>query len=96
MGHDTSYDARILDIFYNIWLKHRDIYYDFLGGEFMKVKDQWVSERLVNLYSAPPSSPLTLGTEGSIIIAEVGPSMVPEQQPLVDVEEGEVVASNPP
>ena len=79
-GHDTSYDARVVDIFYNIWLKHRDIDYKFLGEEFMKVKDQWVeNERLGDLNSAPPSSPLAPGTKGNVIIAEVGPSMVPKQ-----------------
>ena len=61
----------------------------------MKVKDQWDNERLHDLNSAPPSLPLTPGTEGNVIIAEAGPSMVPQQQPLTDVKEGEVVASTP-
>ena len=37
-GCATGYDARVVDIFYNIWLKHRDTDYEFLGEEFMKVK----------------------------------------------------------
>ena len=30
-GHDTGYDVGVVDIFYNIWLKHLDIDYKFLG-----------------------------------------------------------------
>ena len=63
----------------------------------MKVKDQWVeNERMGDLYSAPPSLPLAPGIEDNIIIAEFAPSMVPDQQPPTDAEEGEVVVSNPP
>ena len=96
-SRDTSYNVKVVDIFYNIWFKHRDIDYEFLGEEFMKVKDQWAeNKRLGDLNNAPTSSPLAPGTEGNVIIAEIGPSMVLEQQPPADVEEGEVVASNPP
>ena len=59
--------------------------------------EQWLeNERLGTLNNAPPPSPLALVTKGNIIATEVGPFMVLEQQPPVDVEEREVVASNPP
>ena len=96
-GRDTGYDAEVKDIFYNIWLKYQDIDYRFLGGEFVKLMHQWLeNERLGTLNDALPPSTLAPVTEGNIIASEVGPSKVSEQQPPVDVEEGEVVASNPP
>ena len=38
-GCDMGYNVGTVDLFYNIWLKHWDIDYEFLGEEFMKVKD---------------------------------------------------------
>ena len=43
--HDTGYDFGVEEIFYNIKLKHRDIDYGFLGGEFVKLMDQWLKMR---------------------------------------------------
>ena len=62
----------------------------------MKLMDQWLeNERLGTLNNASPPSPLAPVTEGNAIATEVGLFKVPEQQPSIDVEEGEVVASNP-
>ena len=96
-GHDAGYDVCVEEIFYNIWVKRQDVDYRFLGGELVKLMDQWLEEeRMGTLNTTPPPSALVPVTEGNVVAAEVGPSEVPEQQPPVDVEEGEVVASNPP
>ena len=92
-GCEEGYDVRVADI----WLKHWDIDYGFLGEEFMKLMDQWLKNKMLgDLNNAPPSSHLAPVTEGNIIATKVGPFMVSEQQLPVDLEEGEVVASNPP
>ena len=94
-GYNVGYDVGVEEIFFNIWVKPRDINYRFLGGELVKLMDQWLKEeRLGTLNTTPPPSPLDQMIKGNIVAADVGPSEVPKQQPLADVKE-EVVASNP-
>ena len=62
----------------------------------MKLIGQWLkNERSGTLNNASPLSPLVPVTKGNVITTEVGPSVVPKQHPLIDVEEVEIVASNP-
>ena len=42
--HDEGYDIDIEEIFFNIWVKRRDVDYKFLGGELVKLMDQWLEE----------------------------------------------------
>ena len=61
----------------------------------MKLMDQWLEEeRLGTLNTAPPPLPLAPVTEGNVVVVEAGPSEVPDQQPSIDAEEQEVMASN--
>ena len=95
-GHEAGYNARVEEILNNIWLKHQDIDYRFLGEEFKKLIGQWLeNERLGILKNAPPPSPLSPATEGNVIATEVGSFVVQEQQPPIDVKKGEVAASYP-
>ena len=78
-GHDAGHNVEVEEIFYNIWLKHRDINYRFLGGEFMKLMDQWLeNERLGTFNNEPPPSSLAPVTEGNIIATKLDPSKVSE------------------
>ena len=40
-GYDMGYDVDVEEIFFNIWVKHRDVHYKFRGGrgELVKLMD---------------------------------------------------------
>ena len=78
-GYNVGYDVGVEEIFFNIWVKRRDINYRFLGGELVKLMDQWLKEeRLGTLKTTPPPSPLDQMIKGNVVAAEVGPSEVPK------------------
>ena len=40
-GYDNKYDKGIEEIFYNIWRKHHEVNYKFLGKEYQQLITDW-------------------------------------------------------
>ena len=55
--YDNIYDKGVEEIFYNIWRKHREVDYKFLGNEYQQLIADWEDqERKGELDTKSPPS----------------------------------------
>ena len=92
--HDTGFDTKVDDIFYNILMHYRDLQYAFSGGEMTDLIREWIEdERLNALDVVPPSVPSDPWTSN---VAEIEISPVDTSEQLSRVEVGEMTAAPVP
>ena len=94
--HNARYDLGVEEIYFNIWRKHWDVDYRFLGIELMNFMVGWIDEDMQGILNTrPPLSPQYPEAEDDdTTIGVVPPTEAPEQAPPTNAEEA--VASEPP
>ena len=84
--YDACYETRVEETFINVWRKHRDVDYRFLGVELRKLMAEWIDrEKNGTLNTRMPPSPQYSEVEEYEVIEVVPPNRVPKQAPLADV-----------
>ena len=80
---EAGYDKDVKEIFYNIWRKHRNICYKFLGKEYQKHFAIWDDQERSGILatSSPPS--LDYSDEKCEILRDQAPNASNAQDPLV-------------
>ena len=91
-----GYDKGVEESFFNIWRKHREIDYRFMGVEFKKLMMTWTDrEKMGTLNTKPPPSPQYSNAKEDDDVMELEPSNgASEQVPLAYTREEDTV-SNP-
>ena len=83
----------MVEIFYNIWAKYRDLDYTFLRGELNSLIGEWLEAEKLNAPDPAPSS-LPPGPSVEVVIrVESVPIEDLEQQPVANADK-EATASN--
>ena len=92
--YHNGYDVRVVEIFYNIWVKYQDLDFTFLEGELTNLISEWLEAERLNAPNVVPSSPPSGPSVEDITSAKSVPSKAPEQQPVANADE-EAATSNP-
>ena len=77
--YHNGYDVGVVEIFYNIWAKYRDLDYTFLGGEFTNLIGEWLETEKLNALDLAPSSPPPSPLVEDVTGAEIVPAGASEQ-----------------
>ena len=78
--YHNGYDVRVVEIFYNIWAKYRDLNYTFLGGELTNLIGEWLKAKKLNAPDPTPSCPLPSPSVEVVTRVESVLVEAPEQQ----------------
>ena len=93
--YHNDYDVGVVEIFYNIWTKYRDLDYTFLRGELTSLIGEWLETEELNAPNPAPSSPPPIPSTEVATRADSMPAEASELQPMANADK-EVATFNPP
>ena len=76
--YHNGYNVGVVAIFYNIWVKYRDLNYTFLGGELTNLIGEWLEAENLNSPNPAPSSPPPSPSAEDVTRAKSLPVEAPE------------------